>query len=421
MTSRERVRRVVNRQSADRIPLDLGATSVTGISASVLYGLRRALGLEEKPVRVIESFQMLGYVDEDLRKALGVDTIGLWRRMNNMGLPNTDWKPWALMDGTPVHMCGGFAFDCLPNGNVVAYPQGDKSVPPSFMMPKDGYFFDAIPRADPFDEDDLDAVRDYKDQFRVYSDEDARWIENEARRLHEETDYAIVGHMANGSFGDAAAVYGASLKKVQGIRALDDWLAAHILYPDYIHELFDYQLGIYMKNLEIYHQAVGDRIDVIFTQGTDFGMQTGELISPENYRTFYHKPMKTYTDWIHNNTKWKVMLHSCGSIVNLLDLLSESGVDILNPLQCSAKGMDPLTLKEKYGDKFIFWGGGIDTQKTLPFGTEEEVKQEAIQRVNVLGKNGGFVFNTNHNIVGGTPISNVLAMYDTFTRHRNHD
>jgi len=416
MTSRERVRRVVNRQTADRLPLDLGATPVTGISASVLYGLRRALGLKEKPVRVIEPGQMLGFVDEDVRTALGVDTIGLWRKKNNMGLPNADWKPWTMMDGTPVEMCGGFAFDYLGDGKLVAYPQGDKSVPPSLMMPKGGYFFDGIQRAAPFDEDDLDAVRDYKEQFSVFSDEDARWIENEARRLYEETDCAIVGLIANGSFGDAGALPGAFLKKVQGIRALDDWLAAHILFPDYVRELFEYQTEVFIKNLEIYRQAVGERIDVIYTQGTDFGMQTGELISPEHYRVFYKGPIKAYTGWIHKNTKWKVMLHSCGSVVNLLDEFSESGIDILNPVQCSARGMDPHMLKEKYGDKFIFWGGGVDTQKTLPFGTEEQVRQEVTERINTLGKNGGFVFNTTHNIVGGTPIANLVAMYDTVAK-----
>jgi len=334
-----------------------------------------------------------------------------------MGLPNIDFKPWTMMDGTPVEMCGGFAFDYLPNGNLVAYPQGDKSVPASLMMPKGGYFFDGIPRAEAFDEDDLDAVRDFKDQFTVFSDEDALWIENEAKRLYEETDLAIVGLFSNGSFGDAGGLPGAALKKVRGIRALDDWLVAHIMYPDYVHELFEYQLEIFLKNLEIYRQAVGDRIDVIYAQGTDFGMQTGEIISPDHYRTYYKKPMQSYTGWIHKNTCWKVMLHSCGSIVNLLDELGESGVDILNPIQCSARGMNPAMIKEKYGEKFIFWGGGVDTQRPPPFGSVEEVRREVTERISIFGKNGGFVFNTTHNIQGGTPIDNLLAMYDTVTKY----
>ena len=420
MTSRERVRRVVNREGADRIPLDLGSTPATGISASTLFRLRKALGLQEKPVRIAEPGQMLGYVDDEIRKALGVDTVGLWRRKNSMGLLNEGWKPWAMMDGTPVQMCGGFAYDYTSDGKLVAYPQGDKSVPPSFMMPKGGYFFDGINRAAPFDEDDLDPVRDYGDQFAVYSDEDASWLEHEARRLYEETDCAIIGIVGDGSFGDAGALPGRALKKVQGIRAMDDWLMAHILYPDYVHELFEFQLQVFLKNLEIYRQAVGDRIDVIYTQGTDFGMQTGEIISPEHYRVFYKKPMEAYTRWIHKNTKWKVMIHTCGSIVNLLDDLAESGFDILNPVQCSAKGMDPAMLKGQYGDKFIFWGGGVDTQKTLPFGSADEVRQEVAERLRIFGEGGGFVFNTIHNIQGGTPVENVLSMYDTVAKYRDN-
>jgi len=162
---------------------------------------------------------------------------------------------------------------------------------------------------------------------------------------------------------------------------------------------------------------VGDRIDVIYTQGTDFGMQTGELISPDHFRTFYKKPIKTYTDWIHKNTGWKVMAHTCGSIVNLFDELSESGIDILNPVQCSARGMDPRMIKEKHGDQFIFWGGGVDTQRTLPFSSAEEVRKQVAERLEIFGENGGFVFNTTHNIVGNTPIDNVLVMYDTLSKY----
>jgi uroporphyrinogen-III decarboxylase len=285
-------------------------------------------------------------------------------------------------------------------------------------MPKGGYFFDGIQRAEPFDEGDLDPVRDYGEQFTIYSDEDARWIENEAKRLYEETDCALVGLVANGSFGDAGALHGGFLKKVRGIRAMDDWLAAHLMYPEYIEGLFAYQLEVFLKNLNIYRQAVGDRIDVIYTQGTDFGMQTGELISPDLYRALYKQPIKAYCDWIHKNTNWKVMIHTCGSIVNLFDELSETGIDILNPVQCSAKGMDPRMIKEKHGHQFIFWGGGIDTQKTLPFGSAEDVWQEVTERLKIFGSGGGFVFNTTHNIVGGTPVDNLLVMYDTVAKNR---
>ena len=418
MTSRERVHNTVNRLPADKMPLDLGATPVSGISASVLYRLRKALGLKEKPVRVIEPGQMLGYVEEDVRSALGVDTIGIWRRMNNMGVKNSGRKLWSMMDGTPVEMAEDFAWDERPNGDIVAYPGGDKSVPPSLLMPKGGHFFSGIHRAEPFDEDNLNAVADYGEQFAVYSDEDAYHIEREATRLYEETDLALIGNFSSGFFGDAGALTGNGLKHVQGIRSLDDWMMAHILFGDYIHDLFTYQLEVGLKNLEIYRQAVGDKISVLYCMATDFGSQKGELISPEHYREFYKPYLTKFAKWVHENTSWKVMLHSCGSIVNLLDDLVESGVDILNPVQCSAAGMNPVMLKEKYEDKFIFWGGGIDTQQTLPFGTPEEVRAEAEERIRVLGKGGGFVFNTTHNIVGGTPVENLIAMYGAVNEFR---
>jgi hypothetical protein len=401
--------------------LDIGATPVTGISASALFLLRKALGLEEKSIRVIEPGQMLGTVDEDVRSALGVDTVGLWRRKNNMGVLNENWKQWTMpSDNTPVEMAGGFAWDELDNGDIVAYPQGDKSVPPSLIMSKNAPFFSGIHRAPPIDEDDLDAVRDYGEQFAVMTDEDALYLEKESNRLYEETEYSIVGNFACGLFGDAGALTGNALKEVRGIRALDDWMVAHILYPDYIHQLFAYQLEIALKNLEIYKQAVGDKISVLYSIGTDLGTQKSEIISPEQYRTLYMPYITKFTEWIHKNTGWKVMMHSCGSIVGHLDSLWESGIDILNPVQCSAAGMDPNMLKKKYGDKFIFWGGGVDTQQTLPYGTVDEVRTEVENRIKVLGKDGGFVFNTTHNIVAGTCIDNVIAMYETLNRIRGY-
>ena len=138
------------------------------------------------------------------------------------------------------------------------------------------------------------------------------------------------------------------------------------------------------------------------------------------YREFY-KPYHTKVNkWIHENTNWKVMYHTCGSIVNLLDDLAETGIDILNPVQCSADGMDPHMLKEKYGDRFVFWGGGVDTQKTLPFGTPDEVYDEVLERLKIFAPGGGFVFNTIHNIQALTPTENILAMFEAI-RDYNKD
>jgi len=411
MTSRERVRQALNHEQPDRVPVDFGATGQTGISASTLHRLRAALGLQEKPVTVVEPFQLLGEVEQDLRDLLRVDVIGLWNPVNMMGVRNTGWKPWRMSDGTPVLMAGGFACRESPDGSVLAFPQGDSTVPASLKLPAGGYFFDNIDRAPPWQESDLDARQDFRELFGVYSDEDARYLETESRRLYDETDYAVIMNFGGGGFGDAAVLPGPWEKHPRGIRKLDDWYVAHLLYPEYIKELFSLQADIALKNLEILRQALGDRVQVINISGADFGGQNGEIISPELYRTFYKPRHRLLNDWVHAHTGWKTHFHCCGSIVHLLDDFVEAGVDVLNPVQCSAAGMDPQTLKARYGTKLVFWGGGVDTQRTLPFGTPQAVRAEVQERLRVFSAGGGFVFNTIHNVLARTPVDNLLAMF----------
>jgi len=419
MTPRERLIRTINHQEPDRLVVDLGATSQTGINASTLYQLRKALGLEERPVTIQEPAQLLGRVDEDLLQALEIDVIGLWGPINTLGVKNENWKRWDMPDGTPTLMAGGMEFSTDEKGAIYTYPQGDKSVPPSMVMPADGYFFDNIDRGGEFDEDDLDPIRDFADDFSIIDDETAKYLERESKRLYEETNLGIVGMFGGASFGDVFNLPACWVKKKpQGIRKMEDWLMAHVLYPDYIYELFDFQSEIILRNLEIYRQAVGDRIQVIWISGTDFGTQNGPFVSPEIYRKLYKPFQKKVNDWIHKNTNWKVFYHTCGSIFDLLDDFAEAGIDILNPVQCSAAKMDPKTLKEKYGDKFVFWGGGVDTQQMLPFGTPEEVKAQVKERIDIFSKGGGYVFNTIHNIVGKTPVENLLAMFEAINEYR---
>jgi hypothetical protein len=416
MTSRERLTAVLNHEAPDRVPLDLGATGQTGINASTLYRLRRALGFEEAPVKIIEPFQMLGEVDRGLRDYLHVDVIGLWNRGNLMGNINRGWKPWIMPDGTPVLMAGGFECKTDSRGDTLVFPQGDRTAPPSLKLPQGGYFFDNIDRAPEWDEDDLDAVRDFKNLYSLYSDDDARHIETQSKYLYEETDYGIIMNFGGGGLGDAAIIPGPWEKHPRGIRKLDDWYVAHILYPSYIKELFEMQTEIALRNLETIKQAAGERIQVINISGTDFGSQNGEIISPDQYREFYKPYHKKMNDWVHDNTNWRTHYHCCGSILHLLDDFVECGVDVLNPVQCSACGMDPQTLKDKYGDTLVFWGGGVDTQKTLPFGTPEEVREQVKSRLEIFSSGGGFVFNTIHNIVAKTPVENLIAMFEELAK-----
>lgn len=151
---------------------------------------------------------------------------------------------------------------------------------------------------------------------------------------------------------------------------------------------------------------------MVFICGTDFGTQTGTFCSPDSYTDLWMPHYKRINNWIHKNTTWKTFKHSCGSVITLMDHFIESGFDIINPVQCSATGMDPKVLKKEYGKDIVFWGGGVDTQQTLPFGTPEEVRDEVLERCEIFSKDGGFVFNTIHNTQARTPIANFIAMID---------
>lgn len=413
MTSRERIRKAIKHEQPDRIPIDLGSTPVTGIAASTYARLRRALGLARRRVKVIEPFQILAEVDAEVIEKLGVDTIGLQPPTTMFGFANENWKPWRLFDGTEVLIPGLFNTTQDRDGNLLLYPHGDTSASPSGKMPKGGYYFDGIVRQETIDEKHLDPHEWVKDQYSVFTEEELRYLEETAKNLYQNTDLSLVGCFWQGGFGDIATVPGLSVRHPKGIRNPQDWIMAHALYPKYIKGIFSLQCEIVLQNLKLYYQALGDKIDVIIVSGTDLGAQKASSISPDMYRDIYKPFHKMVNEWIHKNTSWKIFYHTCGSIVSLLDDLVEVGVDILNPVQCSAAGMDPLFLKEKYGDKLVFWGGGIDTQRTLPFGTPEQVRREVAQRCQIFRKKGGFVFNAIHNIQPKTPTENIIAMFET--------
>ncbi|GAG57489.1 unnamed protein product, partial [marine sediment metagenome] len=411
MTSRERVREAINHRKTDRIPLDLGSTTVTGIQASAYAKLRKALGLKDQAIKIIDPFQMLAKVEPEIIEKLGIDTIGLWLPTTAFGFKNENWKSWRLFDDTKVMVPEKFIIKKDDKGNIYIYPQGDTSAPPCAKMPKGGYYFDVLVRQELVDKKKLNPKEWVEQQHSVFSDEELEYLERKAENLYKDTDLSIVGKFLNTSFGDIAHVPGGAIKHPKGIRDPEEWLIAHIEYPEYIKGIFELQCEIGLKNLELSYQIVGNRIDTIMVSGTDFGTQNAPFISPDMYREFYKPFHKKINDWIHNNTTWKTFYHTCGSIVDFLDDFVEAGVDILNPVQTSAKDMDPKMLKEKYGDKLVFWGGGVDTQKTLPFGSPGEVREEVNERCRIFGKGGGYVFSAIHNIQSNIPIENLITLF----------
>jgi hypothetical protein len=414
LTSRERVALALSHQEADRVPVDLGGSSTTGMQASAVYQLRQALKLDPPgtPVKVVEPYQMLGEVKPDLMSALGLDVVGLGSPRTMFGFENKGWKPWAFGDGTPLLVPEAFNTEPEPNGDILMYPEGDRSAPASGRMPKGGFYFDAIIRQPPLDEAALNP-EDNLEEFGPISDADLAYFQREADRLYTQTDKAILANFGGTAFGDIALVPAPWLKDPKGIRDVEEWYVSTVTRRDYVYQVFEKQCEIALANLEKLYKVVGERVTAVFVTGTDFGTQTGPFISPRAYRDLFQPFHKQVNAWIHRNTAWKSFIHSCGSVVALLPDFVEAGFDILNPVQCSAAGMDPRQLKARFGERITFWGGGVDTQHTLPFGTPDEVRRQVRERIGIFGRGGGFVFNPIHNVQSRTPVENMLAMFET--------
>jgi hypothetical protein len=398
-----------------RIPFDLGATAVTGAHASIVEGLRRHYGLEDRPVKVHEPYQMLGLIEDDLREAMGVDTCGVFARNTMFGFPLEGWKEWKTPWGQDVLVPAGFRTTVADNGDLLIYPEGDLSVPPSARMPVGGFFFDAIIRQEPIDDAHLDPAGNLE-EFVPVSGPDLDYFHRSVDEASR-TPGARVANFGGTAIGDIALVPGPFMKHPRGIRDVAEWYMSTVTRQDYLHAVFERQTQIAVENLQRIHTRIGDAVEVVFICGTDFGAQSTQFCSPQTFDSLYAPYYRKMNSWIHAHTSWKTFKHSCGAIRPLLPNLIEAGFDVINPVQLSAAGMDAKELKERFGDGIVFWGGGVDTQKTLPFGTPQEVRREVLARCKVLGKGGGFVFNPVHNIQARTPILNVVAMVNALREH----
>ena len=400
MNSRERVIASINHRTPDRVPIDLGSTRTSGISIFSYDHLKRFLNLGEiagTPTeagagKVIDVYQMLAYVEPEIVDRLHIDVLMAPKLSHRLQTKLSGWSPSRLPNGYSVLMPDGYDPVVGPAGDV-RLSDTDGSVA---RLPKDGYYFDYLEETIPPAAKNVDMI-----SFGDWSDEDYRFCEESARRLYLETDKALVGD------------FGVSLGKPS---SFEEWLIGLAGDPAYIKEFNDKKSAHIVGLLEMYAQAMGDSIQIIFF-GQDFGTQNGELIGPPMFQDLFAPYFSRIFSWIHEHTKWKVFFHCCGSIYNLIPIFIECGVDILNPVQCSAARMDPQTLKTEFGDRITFWGGGIDTQKVLPFGSIEEIQNQVKERIEIFGAQGGFVFTTVHNIQASIPPENIAACFDAAFEH----
>ena len=409
-SSRQNFLKTINHKQPDKVVVDFGSTGVTGIHVLIVEKLREHYGLEKRPVKVIEPYQMLGEIDSELIKAMDIDIIGLFSAKNMFGVLMDNWQVHKTLWGQEVLFPGGFNYTYNSNGDILMYPEGDTSVPPSGMMPKTGYFFDAIDRQQPID-DSMLKVEDNLEEFGHITEPELEYWKDQIANL-DNNSKAVVASLGGTALGDIALVPAINLKNPKGIRGIEEWYISTLIREDFVKEIYSRQTDIAIENLKLLHEVIGNKIDVVFTCGTDFGTQNSTFCSTETYDRIWLPYYKKVNDWIHQNTNWKTFKHSCGAVEPLMSHFIESGFDIINPVQINASGMDPRKLKEKYGDKLVFWGGGIDTQGAFAFGTPAQVKEQVKSQCDILNKNGGFVFNTVHNIQANVPFENVVAMLD---------
>ena len=413
MTGKEKLKAALAHEEAP-ILFDCGGMNTTGMHCMVMEKLRDFYGLEKRPVKIIEPSQLLGHMDSDLAECLGVETELVYGSRTCYGFQGRDnWKEWTTPWGQEVLVPEEFITTSDEKGDVLIYACADTRCAPAGRMPKGGVFFDNEDRAADYDEDDYD-INDNLEEFFLFSDDELSWFKQQIAGI-QDNGHVITcfgpGTTGGGTcLADHSMIAGPMLREPKGIRKLQDFYMATAGDPETIAEIFARETDIGIENLKKMHETIGDSIDVLHICGTDLGTQKGLFYSRSTIEELWAPYWKKINDWIHENTLWKTFKHCCGSIAPIIDILIEAGFDTLNPIQWTAEDMDRNILKEKYGDRIVFWGGGVDTQHLLPEGTPEQVYAQAQECLKIFSKNGGYVFNTIHNIVPGVPVENIDAL-----------
>ena len=396
LTPRERVERAIRHQEPDRVPIDLGAMDSTGITAKAYQRLKDHLGITAGIPKVIDPYQQVVIVEEAVLQRVRADVLP-------MPLGPREWRVGLLPDGrSSVQYPTLWRTEPQPDGSELAL---DPVGRPIARRAGAGWHFDPIdpPLAQAETVADVERARAAIESFDwpFFADQDWAELEAEARRLHQESPYALMGNFC-------AHVFAAG----QLLRGFEAFMMDLVANPILAEAIMDAVVEVYLRRFERYAQAIGPFVQVI-NVNDDLGTQDAPQISPGLYR----KRIKPYHQKLYRAMKAQcpaaIFLHSDGAIAPLIPDLIDAGVDILNPIQVSARGMDPVDLKREFGRDLVFWGAGCDTQYVLPFGTPDEVRGEVRRRLETLMPGGGFVFTTVHNIQPEVPPENVMAMYET--------
>lgn len=399
MTSRERILAAINHRPADRVPIDFGGTRQSGIAVVAYARLRARLGLTRARLpRVFDVFQMLAEIEQDLADRFGADCVALYRPAVAFDIRNEGWKPFVFPAGLRAEVPEGFNPEPDGEGGLILKRDGEAIG----AMPQGGFYFDRLESNPGAQHPDLTGWRAPRLDAATLDH-----FHREADALFRNTDKAVVAAMGP----PYELFYGL------GQGGFENWMITFASEPDYVSALYAELTDAWLENLRAFHDAVGDRVQILQICD-DFGTQHSPFLSVKMFRERLLPAYKRGLDWIHANTPWKVMLHSDGAIVPLLPSIIEMGVDILNPVQTSAAGMDPRRLKREFGDRLAFWGGSCDAQGVFAHGTPTEVAAETEHNLSVLTPGGGYVCASIHNIQADVPPDNVIALFDTALNHR---
>ncbi len=399
MKSRERILAALKHRATDRIPVDLGSTESSGITWKAYHNLinqiRVKKNIPEKDILVFDLLQLICKVEIEILEYIGADAVPLL-------FEPLVWKDWEFEDGIRVKIPGRANLEKVSRGDTVLLDQTGEVV--IARMPRRGYYFDTVhhPLRYATGIDEIDQAADLFASYDrpYYCDEDISTFQTRAKMLHQQTDYAVVGNL-----------WVHLLAAGQDLRGFEQFMIDLVQNKKLAERILKNQVDAYLPRIDEYIGFVGRYIDVIQVND-DLGTQNGPQMSRELYRQMLKPHHKKLWSYIKEKSGKPILLHSCGSIYDLIPDLIEIGVDALNPVQVSARDMDTGKLKTEFGRDITFWGGGCDTQKILPHATPEGVKREVRKRVEDLGQDGGFVFCQVHNIQPDVPPENILAMYE---------
>ena len=405
MTSRQRILAAINHQQPDRVPVDLGATPSSGISAMAYTNLKKHLGMTDGHTRIYDVVQQLAQPEAMILDHFGIDVVDVGRMFNDR---DADWYDMRTADGQPAQYPVWFRPTARPDGSFEAEVNGTVIA----RMPAGGAFYDQsyFPWVDGYPDNFKDMPKEMKMILWAalahspwdHAGESDFWDQLRQRtlKLRQSTDRALM------------IVCGCNLFEWGTfLRRMDNFMMDVFADPGHVKALLEALMEIHLASLEKVCAAVGDIVDIL-RFGDDLGMDSGPFMSPAIYRDIFKPHHTRLNDYVHKNSQMKTFIHSCGSIYELLPDMIEAGYDVLNPVQTNCVNMDPVTLKKEFGDAITFWGGGCDTRHVLNRATPQEVKDHVIERMEILSPGGGFVFNTVHNILPEVPPENIVAMFE---------